>query len=230
MICPHCGKENGNNNYCKYCGHAMTVAANLEPEENTKSSTKKAAVMAVGLFVVVLGLMLAMNLNSSLNKSSSYSGNQSWKNEVKDPVVNTPVKSDEEIFADVASTFRYYYQSYINASNEKNSDWIDHCTEALRQKQAERIYNNNADYIFENTAIWLDMDSYSVYFSGKYGYADFYVSVENDAWNRYTNEYVFNNPALSVEAEYDGYSWVITNVDSIDRSWLGSDYRNITNY
>ena len=178
----------------------------------------------------MLMLLLALNLNSSINKGYSPSANQSWQNKPTDNVMKNSVLSEEELFSNVASTFRYYYQSYISASNAQNSDWIDHCTEGLRRKQAERIYNNNADYIFENTAIWLDMTSYSASWSGNYGYASFYVSVENDAWNRYTNEYVFNNPALSVELEYNGQEWIVTNVDSIDRSWLGSDYRNITNY
>lgn len=245
MLCPNCGKENQNNSkFCKYCGYPLQLSeSETKLKEEETSSTKKAILFFGIITAVVFILVLAMNATSSMKPKNPYS--EYYKNNVNNSIVserpenqtNTnknyhdePVKSEEELFSEVASTFRHYYQSYISASNEQNSDWIDHCTESLRAVQKERIYKNNANYTFENVAIWMDMDSFLIGYSEGYGEAYFNVSIDNNAWNRQSGEYVFNNPAFSVEMICEQDVWLVSAVNTIDRGQLGSEYRDITNY
>ena len=245
MQCPNCGKENQNSSkFCKYCGYPLQLSeSEAKSNEEETSSTKKAILFFCIFVAVVFILVLAMNATSSIKTENPYS--EYYKNNVNNQIesnrtenqintdenyYNKPVKSEEELFSEVASTFRHYYQSYISASNEQNSDWIDHCTESIRVVQKERIYKNNANYTIENVAIWLDMNSFLLGYDKGYGEAYFNVSIDNNAWHRQTGEYVFNNPAFSVEMICEQDVWLVSAVNTIDRVQLGSDYRDITNY
>lgn len=239
MICPKCGKENHETNkFCKYCGTPLPRKQNGETEE-TESKTKKAFVFFGVMFGVMLILLLGAGLAHSSQRATvsqrngSGSGLSNEMIRTPDDTASSPMpaeKTEEEWFSEVASTFKHFYLSYLNASNERNADWIDHCTEELREKQKKRIFQNNASYTFSNKAIWLDMDSYQMTVYGNDGYASFKVSIENDGWHRQTGEYVFNNPAMQIEMVCEDGEWIVYDVNTIDRAYLGQNYREITYY
>lgn len=251
MKCNNCGKEiDDNETVCKYCGSEVkkenkddyvNLSINLDSTNVKKESNKKILPIIIGALCLVVIFIVIV---SSSTKSSSSSSNNEFTNMYNDS--NTSGENNEqeqeseqpqekysdseELFADVASTFKYYYLSYLEASNQQNADWIDHCSEELRDKQEQRIFKNNAGYTFYNNYIYIDMDSYYADFYDNNGSSYFKVYIENDAYKTSNNQKILNTPTFEVDLEYIDDQWIVVDSNVVKESAVSNNLRDITNY